>query len=331
MDFIEYKKVAAEQLASILELDNSPFLKSFESGFKRGIEFYSAKALVNSMAVSIRSFHSIFGRMPDLVNPMTFNEKINWTKYFQAIPIPPPADKLSVEKYIPESLHGKIKVPEKIWVSELPELPRNDQIAAGEYFLKVNHGSAMYQKITYPLFEGQKRDLESKMAKWKKFDYGRKSGEWFYLVFDRKFFLEKVIPSQTGEVPDWKFYVFKGIVRMIQHDINRSVGHQSALYDPDFNYLNEEVQVPLAPRADKPKNLEKMIELSAKIGEQFPFARIDLYDSDDGNIYLGEITLTPGNGMIAYKSKEFDLNLGRYWDLEWVPKPELLTSAVANK
>ena len=45
---------------------------------------------------------------------------------------------------------------------------------------------------------------------------------------------------------------------------------------------------------DKPLNLDKMIEYSKKLSEDFKFVRVDFYEVN-GVLYLGELTFTPCN------------------------------------
>ena len=68
----------------------------------------------------------------------------------------------------------------------------------------------------------------------------------------------------------------------------------------------------------KPKNLDKMIEIARELSKDFFFARIDLYNID-GQIYFGEITLSPNSGFDPDIKYETDLRFGEklkipYWN-----------------
>ena len=72
------------------------------------------------------------------------------------------------------------------------------------------------------------------------------------------------------------------------------------------------------PNINKPKNLEKMIEISKELSKDFIFARIDLYNIN-GKIYFGEITLTPNSGFDPDITMQTDLYFGNklripFWD-----------------
>ena len=61
----------------------------------------------------------------------------------------------------------------------------------------------------------------------------------------------------------------------------------------------------------KPKNLNKMIELSKKLAEDFDYVRVDLYESD-GKIYFGELTFTDGSGYDILQPDKYDIEWGKY-------------------
>ena len=72
------------------------------------------------------------------------------------------------------------------------------------------------------------------------------------------------------------------------------------------------------PDIRKPEKLEEMLEISGKLSADFPFARIDLYYVE-GEIYFGEITLTPNSGFDPDITLETDRYFGDklripYWE-----------------
>lgn len=59
----------------------------------------------------------------------------------------------------------------------------------------------------------------------------------------------------------------------------------------------------------KPKNLDRMIEVAKKLSEDFPYARVDLYNTD-GQIYFGELTFYPDSGYGSFVPNSFYFELG---------------------
>lgn len=59
------------------------------------------------------------------------------------------------------------------------------------------------------------------------------------------------------------------------------------LYGHD-NYLKE---------IKRPSNFDQMVQIAKKLSEDFPFVRVDLYDSF-GKIYISELTFVPTGGYM---------------------------------
>ena len=91
-------------------------------------------------------------------------------------------------------------------------------------------------------------------------------------------------------------------------------------YDQELNFipLNKGDDKLPDPQIPMPKNFEKMLEIAKTLSVDFIFARIDLYNIN-GQIYFGEITLSPNSGFDADIKYETDLMFGQklkipYWD-----------------
>ena len=73
----------------------------------------------------------------------------------------------------------------------------------------------------------------------------------------------------------------------------------------DFCRTNPLINSPM----QRPKNLEKMLEIASILSSDFYFARIDLYH-EHGQIYFGEITHHPAGGLGKFDPPEWDRKLG---------------------
>ena len=74
-----------------------------------------------------------------------------------------------------------------------------------------------------------------------------------------------------------------------------------------MKYKNE---IPGNGRIERPKLLEKMLEISRVLSSDFDFVRVDLYDVD-GKIYFGELTFTPAACTFPYLNEDFLLQEGK--------------------
>src|SRR5690554_6948310 len=79
---------ARRQLAEIRKLPHSPFNHLPRDGYLRGIDFYDESGLLSAMALAMAKFRNKHGVLPNLVNPVGFNEKIVWSKFFAEFKVP---------------------------------------------------------------------------------------------------------------------------------------------------------------------------------------------------------------------------------------------------
>jgi hypothetical protein len=54
-----------------------------------------------------------------------------------------------------------------------------------------------------------------------------------------------------------------------------------------------------------------LLGLGERLAEEFQFVRVDLY-SPQGRIYFGELTFTPGAGVLQLRPDSVDYEWGRY-------------------
>ena len=58
-----------------------------------------------------------------------------------------------------------------------------------------------------------------------------------------------------------------------------------------------------------PKSFELMKQYSKKMSKDFKFVRVDFYE-ENGCIYLGELTFTPGAFIVKYEHPEDEITVG---------------------
>lgn len=114
---------------------------------------------------------------------------------------------------------------------------------------------------------------------------------------------------------DYKLYCCNGNVMFSLIVKERGSKNQTRTFvDRDWNVLPVRRAgkfTSVAP--EKPENLEKMYELAEILSKDFPFVRIDFYNQD-GQIYVGEMTFTPGL-FLRIEPKAWDFKLGEMLDI----------------
>lgn len=305
---------AWRQLRRFKRSAESPWRRPPLEGHLRGIDFYAPSQLKWIMATAMRDFRNRHGVYPDLCNPVNYRDKVFWFKFFGEIRPGLAGNKLAVTDLLPPEVRTQIRVPEVVWHSAAAELPANDALPVGDYYLKASHGSGLFKRIRYPLCPQQRTELNALAQKWLASEYGLHDGEWWYHCFEPRVFLEKDVCGHD-ESEAWNFLILNGRLTMITLYVKSSEGSDLATWlDPDFQPLPYQSVLPRAPISQPPDCTEKMKELALMIRQDFSSVRVDFLVGDDGQPYLGELTYSPGNALTK-RRPGFETLLGGQWKI----------------
>jgi len=253
-----------------------------------------------------------FGKKLDLKNPRTFNEKLRWIMLYDRNPLYTHlADKYLVRDYVRKCigteylnpLIGAYNETDEIDWESLPE----------KFVIKLNHGS--HWNIICPAKASVIReDTIKKINEWKSQNFYHTHREFHYKNIDKKILVEEFI-SETSKKIECNFYCFNGNPVFIEANIEHENKNFRVYYDMSWNIQPFEIRYHAPFKSiDKPKNLNKMIEIAEMISSKIPFCRVDLYNLS-GKIVFGEITITPGAGYLNFVPKEYDLLWGNLMDI----------------
>jgi len=263
-------------------------------------------------------FKGVFGYELDLEHPVTYNEKLQWLKLYDRKDIyTTMVDKYAVKDYVAGIIGEEYIVPTLgVWDNaddiDFDALP-------DQFVMKTTHDS--HSVIVCK--DKSKLDFNAareKMAAGLRRDYYKKYREWPYKNVPHRVIAEKYLEDrETGELRDYKFYTFNGVVKTLFIVTGRDDPEKTRLdfYDPEFRredaryrYKNSENGM------KKPVNFEKMKELASVLSEGVPYLRVDFYEVD-GKIYFGELTFYPGGGFVHFDPQSWDRQMG-----EWITLPE---------
>lgn len=263
----------------------------------------------NYIKISFRRIHSY--RL-DLNNPVTLSEKVRWiTLYGNLERFSEFVDKYKVRKFVRE------RIGEKYLIPLIGHYNRTDEIdfdsLPQSFIMKATHGSGwnfrVVDKSTFNWMHAKR-----KMARWLRANYYHRYGEPNYKPLKGGIIIEKLLQDSAGDCRDYKFYCRNGEPMFIQVDRTRFSDHRGDVYDMEWN------RIPLTWGIDnfsqpmeRPGHLEEMLELSRRLSKDFPFVRVDLYCPDD-QIFFGELTFTPGDGLQPVEPFESNVLLGRVID-----------------
>lgn len=300
------------QFAQMVATGGAPFLQRPPAGYARGIDFYSAAALVRVLRASAATFRKAHGRWPEIADPHTFTDKIFWSKFFRPMKVPQTGNKLETAHFIPDELRSIIACPEIVWHSRTAKIPRGGDVEPGDYYLKASHGSDMFRRVTYPISEAEADRLDALFAGYLSTRFGLASGEWWYNSFAPEVLLEKAIGE--GDTVSWDYFAFGEEVPLLAAYQKTAKGPLKIYLTPDFKPVPGQTEhvLEFTEPSDSAKAI--MLDVTRAIGKAFSFVRVDFLLDDEGKPWLGEVTFTPGNALTR-RPPEQDRALGAMWDL----------------
>lgn len=312
------KEIAASNQGASMAAMDSPLKKpatmqstaSFGRKMKEG-----AKSMLPDALFLTLMHRKFIGRFPRLLHPVTFNEKI-----LQRSLKPDPryaelTDKLTVRDYVrnklgEEHLVPLIAAPESFTQSVFDALPNS-------FVMKANHGSS-FVEVVRDKSQTSFEKLQAHAERWLTTDFYRVGRERHYREIERKIFFEKLLLDKSGQIPaDYKLHCFGGNAgRPVMYIlvISDRFGNNTHgdVYDKDWNHLD--VAIGYYKRSDKPapapENLKAILDTAAILAEDFDYVRVDLYAPDD-EVYFGELTFTPGAGVLPFGPDGIDYEWGR--------------------
>lgn len=261
------------------------------------------------------SFRMKVGYWPDLDNPKTYNEKLQWLKLYDKHPeYTQMVDKVTAKDYVAKIVGEKYIIPTiGVWNS-VDDI--DWQALPDQFVLKAAHdsGGVVVCKDKSKLdIELSKEILRGAGKK----DYTRYNKEYPYYNVPHRFIAEQYMEDESGyELKDYKIFCFDGEPKFLfvatgrqQHDTRFD------FYDLEFNHL------PVLnghPNADsfpsKPDNFSEMLIVAKQLSKGIPHVRVDLYNIK-GKIFFGELTFFHWSGMTPFEPREWDYEFGKYFKL----------------
>ncbi|HEX7909380.1 MAG TPA: ATP-grasp fold amidoligase family protein [Paraburkholderia sp.] len=275
----------------------------------------AAKCMLPDSVFLTLLHHKCIGRYPNLLRPATFNEKI-----LQRNLRPDPryiglTDKLSVRDYIAGKIGEKHLIP---LISTPDALTREvfDALPAS-FVMKANHGSN-FVEVVRNKSETSFEQLQLLAERWLSTDFYYIARERHYREIKPRIYFEQLLLDRSGQIPaDYKVHCFGGrpgrpiIYILVISDRFGSATHGD-VYDADWNHLDVAIghYKQSARPAPRPKNLQSVLDIAVTLCEDFDYVRVDLY-APDNQVFFGELTFTPGAGVLPFTPDSIDYEWGR--------------------
>jgi hypothetical protein len=266
--------------------------------------------LLPSDRLKIRhAYRKAFGYEPDLENPRTFNEWLQYTKiHNRRSHHPIISDKVAVREYIAERI-GSDMLPRLYWSGA--SLSECDRAALPDRFvIKVNQGSGsnivVHDKKTadWPSI-CQSTDMLLRK------DWSIPCAEWQYRWIKPQVLVEEYLETPGHQsLIEFQFFCIMGRCEFVEVDFDRFTEHRRLYFGRDFQPIDMQIRLPAYEQPfAKPAFYEQMLQAAETFAREEMFLRVDFYDV--GRPVIGELTLHPGSGMVKFKPPEWDERLGR--------------------
>ncbi|SAL60001.1 hypothetical protein AWB67_02897 [Caballeronia terrestris] len=275
----------------------------------------SVKELLPDSVFLSLSHRMSVGRFPDLVNPVTFNEKIVYRCLHPDPRFANLTDKLLVRDFVIRTIGEEHLIP----LLSSPDHFTKDVFDAlpSSFVMKANHGSG-YVKVIHDKAETSFEELSALSERWLAANFYRVARERHYEHIKPRIFFEALLTDQSGNIPaDFKIHCFNQVAgkqkAFILHISDRFTPHpRGDFYDEDWNQLD--IRIGHYPNSavpsPRPDNLDEILRNAKQLSANFDYVRVDLYAPDD-RIFFGELTFTPGAGVYRLTPDQIDYDWGR--------------------
>ena len=257
-------------------------------------------------------FRLYVGYWPNLDNPKTFNEKLQWLKINDIRPeYTQMVDKIAAKEYVASKVGSQYVIPTLGYWDTVDEI--DWEFLPNQFVIKATNDSG---GVVVCKDKGALRieDAKLKLSTLGGRDYSKISMEYPYKNVPHRFIAEKYMEDESGfELKDYKIFCSYGKPCFLFVATGRQ-NHDTRFdfYDTDFNHLPVLNGHPNADiKINKPKKFDEMLDLAARLSEGIPQVRVDLYNID-GAIYFGELTFFHWSGMVPFEPREWDYKFGDY-------------------
>ena len=276
-------------------------------------KFYNALGFLSDESYIRLIYRLRMGKKPDLDNPRTFTEKLQWLKLHDHNPeYTGMADKLAMRTYVEDRIGEGHTVPvlgiwnrfEDIDFDALPD----------RFVLKTTHDSGSYL-ICRDKSSFDRKNASKILTRSLKRNYYRTTREWQYKDIEPRIIAEQYMDDGKTNLTDYKFFCFNGKPLFMYSEEESSGNPTQAIADMQYNMMPfsmDDAKADVLP--PKPELFDAMASAAEKLSRGLPFLRVDMYCIGN-SFYVGELTFYHYGGFIPFNPVEWDLKLGEKLEL----------------
>lgn len=278
------------------------------------------------LRVRFLSYYHYYKKFLSFKNPITLDEKIQWMKlnFYDNNPlISQCADKYAVREYIKKCGCGDILVKLIGAYDNASEIDWDS--LPNKFVAKWNFGCG-HNLICTDKSKLDKKQTIDKLNNWKKDSnrFYKWGAEMQYKSIQPKLIIEEYIETGNDMAPvDYKVYCFHGEPYCLLTCTGRESGRPKFyLVDKNWNLLRLNkagLEAPDGFVPYKPDGYEKIFDYAKILSKDFPFVRADFY-YENGQVYFGELTFSPGNGFDYNRLHSTNVMFGNMLHLDKIQK-----------
>lgn len=251
----------------------------------------------------------------DIKNPLLFTEKLQWYKaFYHREEFARITDKYLFKDYVKEKIGSGFTIPcYGAWES-IKDLEEAWDSLPQEFVLKANlQANSLNIKIIHDKNKIDFRELKKEIKAWlKPRNTLRNSWDWHFYCGTPRILAEEYMSNFEDQLFDYKFFCFDGepfCMYVGQERGKDSTGPKITFYNLNWEKMPVQYGKHKTGEAQKPRHFDQMIEISRKLSHSFPFVRVDFFDTEE-QLYVAEMTFTPGGGCTPYYPVEFNRQMG---------------------
>lgn len=263
-------------------------------------------------------FKTFMGCWPNLDNPKTFQEKLQWLKLNDRKPIyATMVDKYEAKSFLKERVGEEFVIPtigiyDKVSQIDYSQLPDS-------FVMKTTHDSGTVV-VCQDKSKLNIKETNKFLSKRQKRNYYLTEREWPYKNVKPRIIIEENINKEGGELNDYKFYCFNGEPKILYITSNRS--KEGGLREDYFDIKGNHIEVTQKGYPNNqitpllPQNFNIMKDLARILSAGIPHLRVDFYEIG-GKIYVGELTFSDGGGYASFDPESYNRIIG-----DWLVLPQ---------
>lgn len=251
-----------------------------------------------------------FGKFPDIDNPKTLNEHICRIKISdKSYDLSSYADKVSVREYIKEKIGEDYLTPSLGVYTNPDDIPFD--LLPTSFVMKCSHASG-YNILVKDKSKLDIKETRATLKKWLETNYYTVGREKNYKNISPAVLIEEYI-SDFSSFKEYKIFCFGGKPKFIELSLYENGRRCAMLFDMSWDKIPATFGYPL-PQSfpEKPANLPELVSVTETLSGDFEFVRVDLLSNGE-KLLFGELSFTPGGGLVPILPKKYDALFGSYF------------------